>query len=316
MDWSETTELPVRRWLSWVPLSASQFYRWKQRYGRANEHNGKIPRDFWLQDGERQAILDFHEAHPLEGYRRLTYMMIDRDVVAVSPSTVYRVLKAANRLDRWNRAPSSKGQGFQQPTAPHEHWHVDIAHINMGGTFYYLISALDGYSRFLVHWELRESMTEFDVEIVLERARHLFPDARPRIISDNGGAFLAKDFKGFLRLAGMTHVRTSPYYPQSNGKIERFHRTLKTDAIRRFEPSDPDQARRVVGRFVEDYNHHRLHSALGYVTPVDRLQGREEEIWQARDRKLEQAREKRREMRQNRSLPGAVLCSHTVAVSA
>ena len=186
----------------------------------------------------------------------------------------------------------------------------------MAGTFYYLISVLDGYSRFLVHWELRESMTEADIEIVLERARHLFPQARPRIISDNGGAFLAKDFKVFLRIAGMTHVRTSPYYPPSNGKIERFHRTLKADAIRRFEPCDPDQARRVVGRFVEHYNHHRLHSALGYVTPADRMEGREEEIWKARDRKLDQAREKRRKMRQNRSLPGAVSSDRTMAATA
>jgi transposase InsO family protein len=315
-EWSETTELPIRRWLGWVPLSVAQFYRWKQRYGRANEHNGKVPRDFWLHDEERQAILDFHETHPLEGYRRLTFMMLDQDVVAVSPSTVYRVLKAANRLDRWNRAPSSKGQGFRQPTAAHQHWHTDIAYVNVGGTFYYLISVLDGYSRFLIHWELRESMTETDVEIVLERARHLFPEARPRIISDNGGAFLAKDFKVFLRIAGMTHVRTSPYYPQSNGKIERFHRTLKADAIRRFEPSDPDEARRVVGRFVEHYNHVRLHSALGYVTPADQLAGREEQLWKERDRKLEQARERRRILRRTQPLPGPVSTWKPGAVSA
>jgi transposase InsO family protein len=185
---------------------------------------------------------------------------------------------------------------------PHQHWHSDIAYVNVGGTFYYLISVLDGYSRFIVHWELRESMTERDVEIVLERARQHFPRARPRLISDNGSAFIAKDLKLYIREAGMTHVRTSPYYPQSNGKLERFHRTIKADAIRRFAPSDPDQARRIVGRFVEHYNQRRLHSAIGYLTPADKLTGREAEIWEARDRKLEAAREQRRLARQAQAL--------------
>ena len=103
----------------------------------------------------------------------------------------------------------------------------------------------------------------------------------------------------------MTHVRSSPYYPQSNGKLERFHRTIKADAIRRYEPSDPAQARRVVERFVEHYNDVRLHSAIGYVTPSDMLAGREREIWQARDRKLEAAREQRRLRRQARASASA-----------
>ena len=287
--------------LLWLSLSVGKFYRWKKRYGQANEHNGKIPRDFWLDAWEKQAILDFHEKHPLEGYRRLTYMMLDQDIVAVSPSSVYRVLRNNGRLDRWNRAPSRKGKGFGQPDAPHRHWHIDIAYVNVGGTFYYLISVLDGYSRYLVHWELRESMTEVDVEIVLERAKERFPDARPRLISDNGSAFIARDFKIFVRESGMTHVRSSPNYPQSNGKIERFHRTIKADAIRRFEPSDPEQARQVVGRFVEHYNHVRLHSAIGYVTPADMMAGREREVWQSRDQKLEAAREQRRLRRQGSS---------------
>lgn len=296
--WSQTTELPAQRFLAWLDLAGSKFYRWKKRYGQANEHNGKIPRDFWLEAWERQAIVDFHDHNPLEDYRRLTYMMLDQDVVAVSPSSVYRVLRAAGRLDRWNRKPSGKGKGFAQPDAPHRHWHTDIAYVNIAGTFYYLISVLDGYSRFLLHWELRESMTETDVEIVLQRTRERFPEARPRLISDNGSAFIARDFKSFVREAGMTHVRSSPHYPQSNGKIERFHKTIKAEAIRRFAPSDPEQARQIVERFVEHYNEVRLHSALGYVTPADMLSGREREIWEARDRKLEAAREQRRCRRQ------------------
>jgi len=252
------------------------------------------------------AILDFHEQHPLEGYRRLTFMMLDQDVVAVSPSSVYRVLRAAGRLDRWNPKPSLKGKGFVQPAAAHRHWHMDVAYVNVGGTFYYFIGVLDGYSRCLLHWELRESMTERDIEVVLLRARERFPEAQPRIISDNGSAFIARDFKTFIRQARMTHVRTSPYYPQSNGKIERFHRTIKHDAIRRFETSDPVQARQVIARFVEHYNQVRLHSAIGYVTPADMLAGRESEIWADRDRKLEEARDLRRRRRQALRLTDAL----------
>ncbi len=136
-------------------------------------------------------------------------------------------------------------------------------------------------------------MTEADVEIILQRARELFPDARPRIISDNGPQFIARDFKEFIRMAGMTHVRTSPFYPQSNGKIERWHKTLKASAIRPATPLSLEDARRVVGRFVLEYNDHRLHSAIGYLAPLDKLHGREDAIFAARDQRLEAARANR-----------------------
>jgi transposase InsO family protein len=296
--WSGRTELPTTRLVQWIGVGMSKFYDWRKRYGKVNEHNRLVPRDHWLEDWEREAIVAFHYDHPLEGYRRLTYMMIDADVVAASAATVYRVLSGAGCFERWNRGESAKGRGFQQPLRPHEHWHVDISYVNVCGTFYYLTSVLDGASRYLVHWELRQSMREADVEIVLQRAREKFPDATPRIITDNGPQFIARDFHEFIRLSGMTHVRTSPYYPQSNGKIERWHQTLKTDCIRPHVPLSLEEARRLVQSFVEHYNHVRLHSAIGYVTPADKLAGREAEIFDERDRKLEAARERRRQARQ------------------
>lgn len=292
-DWAVKTGLVVEQLLLWLGVSVSKFYQWRQRYGKTNQHNGRVPRDFWLQDWEKQAILDYQELYPTEGYRRLTYMMIDADVVAVSPSSVFRVLRDAARLRRWASSPSKKGTGFEQPLEPHEHWHIDIAHINIHGTFYYLCAVLDGASRYLVAWGLRESMTEADVEVVLQRARERFPDARPRIISDNGPQFIAKDFKEFIRLSGMTHIRTAPYYPQSNGKLERWNRSIKSECIRPGVPLSLEDAERLVAQYVTVYNAQRLHSALGYVTPLDRLQGRQAEIHAARDCKLEQARRQR-----------------------
>ena len=140
-----------------------------------NEHNGLVPRDHWIEDWERQRVIDYFDCHPLDGYRRLTFMMLDEEVVALSPSTTYRVLSKAGRLDRWNGKPSKKGTGFVQPLRPHQHWHTDISYLNLGGTFYYLCSFLDGASRAVVHWEIRESMTEADVECILERAKELYP---------------------------------------------------------------------------------------------------------------------------------------------
>jgi transposase InsO family protein len=293
-EWSAKTEIPAERFIGWIGIARGKFFDWRKRYGKVNEHNAVVPRDHWLTDEERRAIIAFHERFPLEGYRRLAFMMIDQDVVAASPSSVYRVLAGAGLLDRWNLKPSKKGTGFVQPLRPHEHWHIDVAYLNLGGTFYYLCSVLDGASRAILHWEIREAMTETDVECILQRAREAYVDERSRVISDNGPQFIAKDFKEFIRLTGMTHVRTSPYYPQSNGKIERWHKTLKGDAIRPGQPNSLDQARALVTRFVEHYNTVRLHSAIGYIAPADFLAGRSAEIWAARDAKLEAAREARR----------------------
>ncbi len=296
-QWADRTEIKPTKLVGWIGISRSKYYQWQDRYGKVNEHNCLIPRDFWLTDEERSLIIDYYQDNPLEGYRRLTYMMMDNDIVAVSPSSSYRVLKNAGLLDRWNRKDSKKGTGFKQPLGPHEHWHIDISYINICGTFYYMCSVLDGFSRFIVHWEIHESMKESQVEIILQRAKEKFPNASPRIISDNGPQFIAKDFKEFIKVSGMTHVRTSPFYPQSNGKLERYHKTIKGDCIHTKTLSSLEDARNAVADFVDNYNHKRLHSSIGYVTPNDKLQGQAEAIHARRDEKLAAAREARKAMR-------------------
>lgn len=298
--WKERTQVTAGAITGWIGISSGKFHDWKLRHGKVNEHNSWIPRDHWLSEEEKQAIIRFHFEHPLEGYRRLGFMMLDAGVVAASPSSVRRVLKQAGLIGRRANKRTSKGQGFQQPDRAHRHWHIDISYINLGGTFYYMTSVLDGYSRYIVHWEIRENMTEADTEIVLQRAKERFSDASPRIISDNGPQFVAKDFKQFIRISGMTHVRTSPYYPQSNGKLERYHRTIKGECIRPGVPLTLQDAIRIVTVFVEYYNEVRLHSAIGYLAPADKLAGREEAIFAERDRKLAQAREQRAALRQQR----------------
>ena len=119
--------------LQWCGIARGKFYDWRKRYGKVNEHNGLVPRDHWIEEWERQSVIDYFDCHPLDGYRRLTFMMLDEDVVAVSPSTTYRVLSKAGRLDRWNPKPSKKGTGFVQPLRAHQHWHTDISYLNLVG---------------------------------------------------------------------------------------------------------------------------------------------------------------------------------------
>jgi transposase InsO family protein len=295
--YSDKTEIAAGDFIRRIGIARSKYYDWQHRYGKVNEHNAWIPRDFWLTDFERQAIITYYHDNPLEGYRRLCYMMIDADIAAVSPSSVYRVLSNAGLLNKFNGKKSKKGIGFVQPLKAHEHWHIDISYINICGTFYYMCSVLDGFSRYIIHWEIREAMKESDVEIILQRAHEKFPDATPRVISDNGPQFIAKDFKEFIRISGMTHVKTSPYYPQSNGKLERYHKTIKSTCIRTNTPLSLPDAQRLVTDFVDHYNNRRLHSAIGYITPADKLKGRAETILAQRDAKLAAAREARKALR-------------------
>jgi len=224
-----------------------------------------MPKSNWLLSWEREAIIKYAKLNPDEGYRRLTYMMIDDDIVAVSPSSTYRVLLPLGLLCDFESKINKKGTGFVQPKLPNEHWHTDISYINIACTFYYFLSVLDGYSRLIIHWDLRESMTEADVEMVLLKAHEKYPDANPRVISDNGKQYIANDFKIFIRQQEMSHVTTSPYYPQSNGKLERFHGTLKSECVRKEALNDPEQAKIVLGEYVNYYNNIRLHSAIGKI---------------------------------------------------
>ena len=133
--WSQKSEITTGRFIQWLGVAPSKFYRWRKRYGCLNEHNGWAPRDHWLEPWEKQAIVDFHLKNSSQGYRRLTYMMLDADIAAVSPSSVWRVLHRAGLLRQWNGKESKKGRGFQQPPEPHQHWHIDVSYINGNSGF-------------------------------------------------------------------------------------------------------------------------------------------------------------------------------------
>ena len=191
--WSEKTEIGVGRFIRWLGVTASKFYDWRERYGRVNEHNGWVPRDFWLEPWEKQAIIGFHLKNPLEGYRRLTFMMLDADVVAVSPSSVWRVLGQAGLLSRWNGKPSRKGTGFEQPLAAASALaHRRVLHQHVGHVLLPVQRAgwLQPIHRALGSAGVDDRSGHRDHSGTSQGSK--YPEARPRIISDNGPQFIAR----------------------------------------------------------------------------------------------------------------------------
>lgn len=284
-----------------IGIQRSKYYDWRNRLGVENNHNGKLPKQHWLTPDEKNAIIEYaqkyihsHQYYLQDGYRRITYLGIDENVFACSPSSVYRVLSKAGLLSKWkNRKNSNKGKGYNQPLEAFKEWHTDIKYINFRGAFLFFISIMDGYSRYIVHHELRTSMTELDVEIVLQRAMEKYPDKKPKLITDNGSQYISKDFQNYMKEVGLQHVRTSPSYPQSNGKIERFHRSLEEECVRSTSMINIDDAKEQLAKYVHHYNNHRLHSALFYLKPVDFLTGDVKKLLKERQSKIDIATDMR-----------------------
>jgi putative transposase len=299
---SDRTSIPIEILLKFIGLTKVKFYRWLKRTGIPNRHNGQIPKSHWLLPEEVEKIKLYAKEHYSngdfflrDGYRRLTYQMLDENIVAASPSSVYRILRTEGLLNKWNTLKKSlKGTGFNQPDYPHKHWHTDIKYLNFNGTFLFLIPVIDGYSRYIVHHEVRHTMSEYDVQLTIQKAKDKFPGVKPRIISDNGPQFISKEFKSFIKQAEFQHITTSVKYPESNGKIERFNRTISEECLRVKSPITFDDYRIYVEDYINFYNTKRLHSSLNYLTPDDYLLGRKDERLKQRELKLQMAEEHRK----------------------
>ena len=274
---------------------------WQERSGQATRHNGQIPRDHWLTPEETRAILVFCGERINIGYRPLCYEMLDAGVAAVSPASVYNVLKRHNMTKQWAELKEDAQKGFTQPQAVHKQWHIDFSYIKIGGAYYYFISILDGYSRKILVWELCQTMDGINAEVLVARAKELYPKAASRIISDNGSQFCSKDFRELIVLLELEQTFTSPAHPQSNGKLERFHRTFKTEHVRQTAYLGYADAKARMGRWIAYYNTERLHSAIWYLPPEDVFQGRAERRLAERREKLHTANSNRRSYWQNQT---------------
>jgi len=241
---------------------------------------------------EEQAIVDYALDHPKDGYRRLAFMMIDDEAAYCSPSSVYNVLSRRELLCRWKPSRRS-GLPVLKPTSPNQRWHTDIMYLWVEGRWYFFVGVLDGYSRYLVHWELLTSMRADDVTLVVERALEKVPGAKPEIVSDHGSQFTSKDFRALVKQFQLNQILIRLRHPESNGVIERLHRSLR-EGLSEKELHDLSRARVIISTWVEYYNNERLHAGIFYLRPKDFYLGREEELLQERNNKLQNARDRRR----------------------
>jgi len=291
--------------LSELGLTRSVYYDWlgKQKMGRLADRV-VVPRSpLTVLSAEVKSAVEYAKAHPREGYRRLTWMMVDDDIVYLAPTTVYRILDKHDLLYRWKRPEPGMGKKVPVATYPDEVWHVDLMYLWVKGRWYFLVTVLDSYSRYVVHWELALSMLASEVADIIAAALEKVPGKRPRIVRDNGSQFVSKDWREVIRHFEIEEIPIRVRHPESNGRIERYHRSVREEGLGDQEREDYYQARDLLDQWVRYYNHERLHSALNYLHPVDYYKGNPEALMAARKKKLTKAIARRKEINKRSQPP-------------
>ena len=243
---------------------------------------------------EVNKVLEFRTQHANVGYRKFTWMLVDSDIAYLPESAVYRLLKVNNKLGLFYNHMSSAGKEYtNKHKRVHHHWHVDIAYIKIRGVFYFLIMALDGYSRFILDWDLMTDMTGISVEDFIHRVREKYKNEKPTIISDNGSQFISRDFKVLISNLDIQHIRTRRNHPETNGKIEILNGSVKREAIRPNAPQSFQEAWDILNDYVYTYCYQRLHAGIQYLRPADVFFGRDQIILKERSIKIKLAKQNR-----------------------
>lgn len=288
----------VQHILAALGVPRSVYYAWKTR-DSLHDRTGTPYRVYEVLAEERAAICRFALDHPKIGYRKLTWMMVDVGVACVGESTVYRVLSEADLLSRWKRSERSSGAYHFRPSAPDEQWHTDVMYVWVAARFYFLISFVDAYSRYIVHHKLLMSLDGKSVAIELQAALDAAQGARPRVVHDHGSEFVNRDVAAVIKAHNLIEIKTRPRHPESNGIVERFNGTVRDE-------SDNDygdnylQAEVIIGTLMQYYNEERLHATLGYMTPATWHRGQPEQVRQERTRRIAAARAHRKSINQQR----------------
>ena len=273
-------------------LASSTFYEWQQRAARGELENQivvpKIPR-LPATPTEVERVVRYAVAHPLLGYKRLTWALVDENVAFLRPWMVYVILVEYQLLGR--RAPAIRElERPAEPVSPDQRWHTDLMSLRIHGRWFYLIDFLDSYSRYLVYWEILLTAKANAVVLAGQRALDTLVRARrsgtPEIIHDNGPQFVSYEWRTFVKDAQASDVPTMTHHPQSNGRIERFHRTTQEEALPGKESDDLYRARATLTQWQQYYNCERPHSAIRYLRPIDYYRGDPEARLAEREGKL------------------------------
>lgn len=281
--------------LGWVlrqlGIGRTTYYRWQG--WRKSEKKGFVYPLKPLKR-EEEAVLVYAHGHTGVGYKKLTWQMVDEDVAALTPAQVYRILSRAHLLDRWGRTVGGVAREYaEKPTRPNEHWHTDLMYIKVLGMWCFLIVVLDGFSRYVVGWKVLLDMTAQSVSLFMQELVERVGCGAVKLIHDNGSQLISRDFREVLLSANIQQIRIRRNHPQSNGKAERFIGLVRQECLRPHSPVTIREVEKVIGEYMDEYNHRRLHSAIEYMRPVDYYKGAPSLLRSQREEKLRLAKERR-----------------------
>jgi putative transposase len=293
----ESSGLGIKRTLQELDINRSTFYDWYRRY-REGGHDAlasKPPqrRQFWnaIPPDVKQKVVETALEHLDKSPRQLAWYLTDTQGYYISESSVYRILKANDLVTSPNYTVLSAKDKFDQPTTRvNQLWQTDFTYLKIiHWGWYYLSTVMDDYSRYILAWRLCSGMSADDVKQTLDQAiaesgvEHVYVKHRPRLLSDNGPCYISGELKQYLSDHGFSHTRGRPYHPMTQGKIERYHRSMK-NVLLLDNYYCPDELKAQIEAFVEYYNYQRYHESLDNVTPADVYTGRAVRILEERDR--------------------------------
>lgn len=298
----DTMSRRKRQALSILGIPKSNYYRWRQ--GQTDSGNRKRP---WnrITPAEEDKIMAAAMESPELSSRQLAVWITDNAGFAVSESTVYRILCREGLVKRQETQLKAAKEYHTKTTRPHRLWATDASYFKVVGWGYYcLVTVMDDYTRFILAWKLQKDMSANSLIEVVQDAvdatgmTDVPVEDRTNLLSDNGAGYLSRSFRDYLNLVGIGHILAAPFHPQTNGKLERYHQSIKKE-VNQLLYEAPSQLERAIADFVEYYNYRRYHKALGNVTPADVLYGRREQILQRRKEVQIQTINRRRDYNQN-----------------
>lgn len=288
----------IGRTLAALGVPRSVYYAWKARE-RLEDRKATPCRAYALLPEERSAICAYALKFPRIGYRKLTWMMVDEAVAFVGESTVYRVLSEADLLSRWKRSTASTGEYHFRPNGPNQQWHTDVMYVWVAARFYFLLSFVDAYSRYIVHHKLLVSLNGQSVATELQAVLEQASGDKPRIVHDHGGEFVNRDVTAVIKAHNLIDIKTKPRHPESNGIVERFNGTVRDESNNEYGDNYL-QAEAIIATLMHHYNEKRLHAALGYMTPATWHRGQPDAVRDERARRIAAARTHRKTTNQQR----------------